>query len=36
MLYPLPRGERGDLIAALALVALLAAAIVMAAKTSVN
>jgi len=36
MLHPLPRGERGDLIAVLALVALLAAAIVMAVKTSVN
>jgi hypothetical protein len=36
MLHPLPPGERGDLIAALALVALLAAAIVMAVKTSVN
>jgi|KBSMisStandDraft_5_1062788.scaffolds.fasta_scaffold05925_6 hypothetical protein len=36
MLHPLPRGEHRDLIAALALVALLAAAIVMAAKTSVN
>jgi len=33
MLHPLPRGERGDLIAALSLVALLAAAMVMAART---
>jgi hypothetical protein len=33
MLYPLPRGERGDLIAALSLVALLAAVMVMAART---
>jgi hypothetical protein len=32
MLHPLPRGERGDLIAALSLVALLAAAMVMAAR----
>jgi hypothetical protein len=33
MLYPLPRGERGDLIAALSLVALLAAVMVVAART---
>jgi hypothetical protein len=33
MLHPLPRGERGDLIAAFSLVALLAAVMVMAAKT---
>ena len=32
MLHPLPRGERGDVIAALSLMALLAA-IVMAART---
>jgi hypothetical protein len=33
MLHPLPRGERGDLVAWLSLVALLAAAMVMAART---
>lgn len=33
MLHPLPRSERGDLIAWLSLVALLAAAMVIAART---
>jgi hypothetical protein len=32
MLHPLPRGDRGDLIAALSLVVLLAAAMFMAAR----